>query len=91
MSPDNAAIESERIPGSEVLHVVDTDPDGCAECESEDMFDAMSDRDLLLFIARGMAQAVDIATQVQGQVGPVVDKLSSNPLIGGLFGGFGKR
>jgi len=83
MSLDNAAIEA-AVPAA-----VATRP--CDDCGAEDVFDAMTDRDLLLYIARAMAQTVHIAEQVQGQVQPVVDKLAGNPLLSGLFGGFGKR
>ncbi len=58
-----------------------------AEEVTVDVYGAMSDRDLLEYIARNIDAALTIAHTIQEQVGPVVEKFSKNPLFGGLFRG----
>lgn len=71
MSLDNAAIE--------------TLPDNCVECEKDDIFSAMSDRELAEFNARTLSEIVTKVNGIVDSVAPAMERLQKHPLLGGLF------
>lgn len=56
------------------------------ETVEADYFDGLTDRELLLFIARNMHAVTLIAEEVQEVAAPVIEKLSSNPMFKMILG-----
>lgn len=81
MSLDNAAIDrvEHRYNPDDLSHA-----DDCP-CDSPDPFSTMTDRELAEYNARLLTEIVSKVNGVVDSVGPAMDKLSKNPLLGGLF------
>lgn len=89
MSLDNAAIVPVMIvQDDEFPHLYESDArthsDDC-DCMKGDEFDAMSDRELLLYNARTLKAAVAAINSVVDSVAPAMERLQKHPLLGGLF------
>jgi len=59
--------------------------DNAATVTSDDVFVSMTDRELLEYNARTLAQILVIADSVKDQVQPVIDSMGNNPMLKMLF------